>query len=293
MVPELKNIIKFSGGVTKKTVCSSMQFALFMSLLLVVHANVYAQSRLSESRFIISPGSFSQTCSIGGGSSVSDCMPDVNGVVHMQFDPTRAAINDNGTPGDTSDDRFEFVIQVRKSGETLPYSIGGLGIEYNMDALGENLNTPAFHNNGTGSATGLGQCTYTRGGNFTSGYGLVIVDTSPSLLSVFEIANDFVSQTATANSFATITDEWQDLISFSCQIINSEGNSGMNAEAGLAFSNRLWAENQVWIAGDGNVSTANRTVFGVADNDLRGFRLDGKNLGGGLCSPRRRHGCAP
>ena len=277
MVPELKNITKFSGGVTEKIVCLGMQFALCMSLLLVVHANVYAQFRLSESRFITSSGSFSQTCSIGGGSNVSDCMPDVNGVVHMRFDPTRAAINDNGTPGDTSDDRFEFVVQVRKTGEVLPYSIGGLGIEYNVDALGENLNTPAFHDNNTGNATGLGQCSYTRGGSFTNGnYGLVIRDTSPSLLSVFEIADDFVSQTATANSFATITDEWQDLISFSCQIINSDGNNSMNTEAGLAFSNRLWAENQVWIAGAGNASTANRTVFGVANNDLRGFRLDGR-----------------
>ena len=277
MVCELKNITKFSGGITEKIVCSGIQFALCMALLLVVHADVHAQFRLSESRFITSSGSFSQTCSIGGGSNVSDCMPDINGVVHMRFDATRAAINDNGTPGDTSDDRFEFVIQVRKTGEALPYSVGGLGIEYNTDALGENLNTPNFHDNNTGSATGLGQCTYTRGSSFTNGdYGLVMVDTSPSLLSVFEIADDFTSETATANSFATITDEWQDLISFSCQIINSDGNSGIDSEAGLALSNRLWAENQVWIAGSGNVSTANRTVFGVANNDLRGFRLDGK-----------------
>ncbi len=277
MVPELKNITKFSGGVIKKVACFGMQFALCMSLLLVVHADVYAQSRLSESRFMTGSGPFSQTCSIGGGSSVSDCMPNDNGVVHMRFDPTRAAINDNGTAGDTSDDRFEFVVQVRKTGEALPYSIGGLGIEYNTDALGENLNTPAFHDNNTDSATGLGQCTYTRGSNFSNGdYGLVMVDTSPSLLSIFEIADDFVSQTATANSFTTITDEWQDLISFSCQIVNSEGNSSMDSEAGLAFSERLWAENQVWIAGGGNASTANRTVFGVADNDMRGFRLDGR-----------------
>ncbi len=277
MVPELKNITKFSGGVIKKVACFGMQFALCMSLLLVVHADVYAQSRLSESRFMTGSGPFSQTCSIGGGSSVSDCMPNDNGVVHMRFDPTRAAINDNGTAGDTSDDRFEFVVQVRKTGESLPYSVGGLGIEYNTDALGENLNTPAFHDNNTDSATGLGQCTYTRGSNFSNGdYGLVMVDTSPSLLSIFEIADDFVSQTATANSFTTITDEWQDLISFSCQIVNSEGNSSMDSEAGLAFSERLWAENQVWIAGGGNASTANRTVFGVADNDMRGFRLDGR-----------------
>ncbi len=274
---ELKNITKFSGDVIKKVACFGMQFALCVSLLLVVHADVYAQSRITESRFMTGSGPFSQTCSIGGGSSASDCMPNDNGVVHMRFDPTRAAINDNNTPGDTSDDRFEFVVQVRKTGQALPYSIGGLGIEYNTNALGENLNTPAFHDNDTGSATGLGQCTYTRGSNFSNGdYGLVMVDTSPSLLSIFEIADDFTSQIATANSFTTITDEWQDLISFSCQIINSEGNSGMDAEAGLAFSNRLWAENQVWIAGDGNITTANRTVFGVANNDLRGFRLDGR-----------------
>ena len=273
----LKDITKFSGGVMKKVACLGMQFALSMSLLLVVHADVYAQYRIAESRFMTGSGPFSQTCSIGGGSNASDCMPDVNGVVYMRFDPMRVMLSDNGTPSDTSDDRFEFVVQVRKTGAALPYSVGGLGIEYNTAAFGENLNTPAFHDNDTNAATGLGQCTYTRGSSFTNGnYGLVMVDTSASLLSVFEIADDFISDTATANSFATINDEWQDLISFSCQIINSEGNSGIDAEAGLAFSNRLWGENQVWIAGNEDSSTRNRTVFGIADNDLRGFRLDGK-----------------
>ena len=252
------------------------RFFVCALLVLVVHADVYAQYRIAESRFMTGSGPFSQTCSIGGGSSVSDCMPDVNGVVHIRFDPMRVEVSDNGTPGDTSDDRFEFVVQVRKTGAALPYSVGGLGIEYNTAAFGENLNTPAFHDNGTRTATGLGQCTYTRGGSFTSGYGLVMVDTSASLLSVFEIADDFISETATANSFATINDEWQDLISFSCQIINADGDSGIDSEAGLAFSNRLWGENQVWIAGNEDSSTLNRTVFGIADNDLRGFRLDGK-----------------
>ena len=276
MVLELKDITKSSEGVINKVACLGMQFSLCMSLLLVVHADVYAQYRIAESRFMTGSGPFSQTCSIGGGGNASDCMPDVNGVVHMRFDPMRVEVSDNGTPGDASDDRFEFVVQVRKTGAALPYSVGGMGIEYNAVAFGENLNTPAFHDNGTRTATGVGQCTYTRGGSFTSGYGLVMVDTSASLLSVFEIADDFTSEIATANSFATINDEWQDLISFSCQIINADGNNGINSEAGLAFSNRLWGENQVWIAGGGNASTANRTVFGVADNDLRGFRLDGK-----------------
>ena len=261
----------------KKVAWLGIQFALSMSLLLVVHADVYAQYRIAESRFITGSGPFSQTCSIGGGSNASDCMPDVNGVVYMRFDPMRVMVRDNGTPGDTSDDRFEFVVQVRKTGAALPYSVGGLGIEYNTAAFGENLNTPAFHDNNTDAATGLGQCTYTRGSSFTNdNYGLVMVDTSVSLLSMFEIADDFTLDTATANSFATINDEWQDLVSFSCQIINADGDSGIDAEAGLAFSERLWAENQVWIAGNEDSSTRNRTVFGIADNDLRGFRLDGK-----------------
>ena len=252
------------------------RFFVCALLVLIVSNGAYAQYQIAQSRFITDTGPFSQTCSIGGGSSASDCMPDVNGVVYMRFDPMRVMVSDNGTPGDTSDDRFEFVVQVRKTGAALPYSVGGLGIEYNTAAFGENLNTPAFHDNNTGTTTGSGQCTYTRGSGLTSGYGLVIVDTSASLLSVFEIDDDFISDTATANSFATINDEWQDLISFSCQIINADGDSGIDAEAGLAFSNRLWGENQVWIAGNEDSSTRNRTVFGIADNDLRGFRLDGK-----------------
>ena len=255
-------------------------------LVLILNNGAHAQYQIAQSRFITEADPFSQTCSIGGGNNAGDCMPDVNGVVYMRFDIERLRIDDSGTPGDSSDDRLEFVVQVRKSGAALPYSVGGMAINYNTEAFGENLNAPAFYDNDTDTATNLGQCTYAKGDIFsdTQDYVLTFRDTSPSLLSLFAEATDFTSMEATSGSFSTITNEWQDFVEFSCQITYDADDNGtlganegsVDADAGLVFSGRLWAENQVWIASDGNASSANRTVFGIADNDLRGFRLDGK-----------------
>ncbi len=246
-----------------------LHFFVCTLLILIVNNYAHAQDQITQSRFITGADPFSQTCSIGGGNNIGDCMPNVNGVVYMRFDTERLRINDNN---------LEFVVQVRKTGAALPYSVGGMAIDYNAEAFGENLNDPAFYDNDTDTRTNLGQCNYTEGGifnNSTQNYVFTFRDTSSSLLSLFAEADDFTSSTATASSFATINNEWQDFIAFRCQIVYAnEGN--MNADAGLAFSSRLWAENQVWIADDGNASTANRIVFGIADNDLRGFRLDGK-----------------
>ncbi len=261
-------------------------FLVCALLVLILNNYAHAQYQIAQSRFITGADPFSQTCSIGGGNNIGDCMPNANGVVYMRFDTERLRIDDNGTPNDTRDDRLEFVVQVRKTGAALPYSVGGMAIDYNAEAFGENLNMPAFYDNDTDTATNLGQCTYTKGGIFTGSQDYVFTfrDTSPSLLSLFAEATDFTSTEATSGSFSTITNEWQDFVEFSCQIVYDADGSGtldanegnINSDAGLAFSGRLWAENQVWIAGGGDSSTANRVVFGIANNDLRGFRLDGK-----------------
>ncbi len=272
--------------LTDRIALSKIHFFVCTLLMLAVGSDTYAQYQITQSRFITGTEPFSQTCSIGGGNNAGDCMPNVNGVVYMRFDTERLRIDDNGTPGDTGDDRLEFVVQVRKTGVALPYSVGGVAIDYNVEAFGANLNTPAFYNNDTDTATNSGQCTYTKGGIFSDpqDYVFTFRDTSPSLLSLFAEATDFTSTEATSGSFSTINSEWQDFVEFSCQIVyDADGNGTLDAnegstgaDAGLAFSGRLWAENQVWIAGDGDASTLNRTVFGIADNDLRGFRLDGK-----------------
>ena len=263
-----------------------LHFLVCALLVLILNNYAHAQYQIAQSRFITGADPFSQTCSIGGGNNIGDCMPNANGVVYMRFDTDRLRIDDNGTPNDTGDDRLEFVVQVRKTGAALPYSVGGMAIDYNAEAFGENLNMPAFYDNDTNTATNLGQCTYTKGGIFTGSQDYVFTfrDTSPSLLSLFAEANDFTSTEATSGSFSTITNEWQDFVEFSCQIVYDADDNGtldtnegnINSDAGLAFSGRLWAENQVWIAGNGDSSTANRVVFGIANNDLRGFRLDGK-----------------
>ena len=283
---EPRNGKNFLGGVINRVGSSKMRFAISILLLLLIYSNGHAQYNIAQSRFITGPGPFSQTCSVGGGTSASDCMPDINGVVHMRFDPDSVQVDDNGTAGDTDDDRLIFTIQVRKTGLELPYSVGGVAIDYNSEAFGESLNIPAFHNNSGDTALNTGQCDYTRGHIFTGtqNYKLTFADTSSSLLSVFAEAADFTSPDAPSTTPSTITNEWQDFVELACRIrfdANSNGSiddseGTMDADAGLAFSGRLWAENQVWIAATGDATTLNRTVFGVADNDLRGFRLDGK-----------------
>ena len=283
---EPRNGKNFLGGVINRVGSSKMRFAISILLLLLIYSNGHAQYNIAQSRFITGPGPFSQTCSVGGGTSASDCMPDINGVVHMRFDPDSVRIDNNGTAGNTDDDRLIFTIQVRKTGLELPYSVGGVAIDYNSEAFGESLNIPAFHNNSGDTALNTGQCDYTRGDIFTGiqNYKLTFADTSSSLLSVFAEAADFTSPDAPSTTPSTITNEWQNFVELACRIrfdANSNGSiddseGTMDADAGLAFSGRLWAENQVWIAATGDATTLNRTVFGVADNDLRGFRLDGK-----------------
>ena len=265
----------FQGGV--EIAFATKYFVKYILLLLAFSGSVYAQYNSVQSRFITSPGPFSQTCSIA--DSDAGCMPNTDGVVHMRFDLDNVRVDDNRTPDNSDDDRLVFKIQVRKispqSGSALPYSVGGLGIDYNPALFGENLD---------GMSDVSEQCTYIRGDAFTgASYTLTVTDTSPGLLSLFEVADDFTDSNATANSFSEI-DDWQDFIEMSCLIrFDADGNGSidagegaLDAEAGIALSRRLWAENQVWIASDGESDALNRTVFGFADNDLRGFRVDGK-----------------
>ena len=127
-------------------------------LVLIINNNAYAQYQIAQSRFITGADLFSQTCSIGGGNNIGDCMPNADGVVHMRFDTKRLRIDNNTT--------LTLVVQVRKTGAALPYSVGGLGIDYNAEAFGENLNMPAFYDNDTDTRMNLGQCTYTIGDIF-------------------------------------------------------------------------------------------------------------------------------
>ena len=258
----------FRGGV--EIAFATKYFVKYILLFIAISGIVYAQYDSLQSRFITSPGPFSQKCSISG--SDAGCMPNTDGVVHMRFDSDNVRIDDNRTPDNSNDDRLVFKVQVRKSGSALPYSVGSLAIDYNPAVFGENLNDPPFISN-----DGSGQCTYTRGGIFTgtAPYTLTVTDTSPGLLSLFEVSDNFTDSNATANSFSKINnDDWQDFIEMSCLINFDAGEGGLSAEAGIALSRRLWAENQVWINGES--VALNRTVFGFADNDLRGFRVDGK-----------------
>ena len=266
----------FQGGV--EIAFAAKYFVKYILLFIAISGIVYAQYDSLQSRFITSPGPFSQKCSISG--SEAGCMPNTDGVVHMRFDSDNVRVDDNRTPDNSNDDRLVFKVQVRKSGSALPYSIGSLAIDYNPAVFGENLNDPPFISN-----DGSGQCTYTRGGIFTgtAPYTLTVKDTSPGLLSLFEVSDNFTDSNATANSFSEINnDDWQDFIEMSCLIrFDADGSGsvdagegGLSAEAGIALSRRLWAENQVWINGES--VALNRTVFGFADNDLRGFRVDGK-----------------
>ena len=269
----------FQGGV--EIAFATKYFVKYILLLLAFSGSVYAQYDFVQSRFITSPGSFSQKCSVA--DSDAGCMPNTDGAVRMRFDLDNVRIDDNRTPDNSDDDRVVFKIQVRKispqSGSALPYSVGGLGIDYNPALFGENLDDMSDVSE---------QCTYIRGDAFTgtASYTLTVEDTSPGLLSLFEVADDFTSGNATANSFSEINDDdWQDFIEMSCLIrFDADGSGsidagegGLSAEAGIALSRRLWSENQVWIAAVGEgVVAFNRTVFGYADNDLRGFRVDGK-----------------
>ena len=187
-----------------------------------------------------------------------NCNPNADGVVRMRFAPELVLLEDS----------IQFKVQFRRilgGDETERYiSSADFGLRYSTAAFGENLNTPALDP----YVMGTSQCAYERSAFFSDSnkYGISFSDTGVDELHIAEISID---GNADAEQLSALGMDWEDVLTMTCTIANSSN------EAGLAIAGsdlRQVGLRRYDSDGDAIPSPA----LLLADNDLRGLRLDGK-----------------
>ena len=227
-----------------------------------------AQTEFVQSRFLGEP--FSTVCAL--------CDP-ADGIVHVRFKPEATKLINS-----SSANHVEFTLQIRKAGGIdLAIVVAQFRLAFDTAVFGENLNTPPV---ATGNNVNpAGQCSFVRAETFTMGtrnYSIFFGDSRPNELFInersgFAFFNDV--RFVTPASFAFFAEEWQDMVTMRCMI-----PSGMeSSEAGFAvsgslpqgfFGGRFPQDANGQFLESGN--RVDRTMMLLVDNDLRGFRLDGK-----------------
>ena len=243
-------------------------FLIFIALLMQT-AVTQAQTSFIQSRYMGAP--VSATC--------SDCNPVVDGVAHIRFDPDSVRLSSD----DGGKDYVTFTVQIRRVGGTgtdVGYiSASGFRLKYDNSVFGDNLNTPAITEDGSADS----QCSYARSEFFTSvalspqslPYSLGFTNANSSELSVNE-AHVFEAVLLVAiapkTNFALLGSTWEDMITLTCEIpANQEEN-----EAGFGFAGSQPQGIFYRMFPKRGSSAISSTAFLLADNDMRGLRLDGK-----------------
>ena len=234
-----------------------------MAVFFLLQASVSeAQTTFVQSRYYKSPNSpYCETC-----------RPNQDGIVHVRFKPMATRVF-----SDAGENKFEFVVQFRKTGEAERYlNVGAFRITYNEEAFGDYLNAPiAITSNG-------GQCVVVRGDlitntryilNFrdftTDEFGFEARHRSATALFVEDVPKE---------RFSLLTPKWQDLLKLTCTI----PAGGTDADADVAISgtepiaSSIREFPPIEDPPDPAAEAANRPPVLLPDNDLRGFRLDGK-----------------
>ena len=242
---------------------------LILIALLMQTAVTQAQTSFIQSRYIDAPAS--ATC--------SDCNPVVDGVTHIRFDPDSVRLSSD----DEGKDYVTFTVQIRRVGGTgtdVGYiSASGFRLKYDNAVFGDNLDTPAITEDGSADS----QCSYARSDFFTSvalspqslPYSLAFRDTNASELNVNE-ANIFQAVllvvAGSKTNFALLGSTWEDMITLTCEIpANQEEN-----EAGIGFAGSQPRGIFYRRFPESGPNAVPSTAFLLADNDMRGLRLDGK-----------------
>jgi len=234
-----------------------------------------AQTSFIQSRYIGNPAS----------AICSDCDPVLDGVTHIRFDPESVTLSNDGG------DFITLKVQIRRIGGTGGNNVGyiseaGFRLKYDNTIFGDNLNDPAITEDGSAGS----QCSYQRSSFFantlqssffvnTPQYNLAFRDTNTSELNMnaanplrvqatFNIPRDFL-----VSNVSVAGEAWEDYLTLTCEIPSSQTDN----EAGVGFAGSQPRGIFYLRLPDGNIDRAiPSTAFLLADNDLRGFRLDGK-----------------
>ena len=178
-------------------------------------------------------------------------------------------------------DKITFTIQMRKTLSSDRYLLeNNMNMRYSVDAFGADLNTPALTADGSAGS----QCSYQRsrfildrttffeGTNVVDrGYNLTFAGGEPDELSINDLHTSNVNSRTPSSLFAQLTNtRWEDYITMTCDIIDTDQDAGIAIFAGIP---------QIPLAdfgANGQPPFDNRQAFTLVENDLRGFRLDGK-----------------
>ena len=258
------------------------QYSIFGLMLLAMFAgNVEARWEYAQTRYSGVPA-----------SRISpNALPATDGVLRYRINPNSVVL----TPASGSDAAtLAFALQFKVGATDTDKVISSIGlrITYNDTAFGPRLNDPVAlaTRRGTPSSDANVQCRVVQGAATaatTNAYELSFTDTDDRQLFIQNQAADFIQVQRPEAELAKATTEWQDFLSFTCDIVNTD------QEADLALSGTNIAATQVrrYLGGcDGDLACTGdgsnydpdsdfpvqRSIAFFPDNQYRGFRLDGK-----------------
>ena len=207
------------------------------------------------------------------------CDADFDGITHIRFDPASTALSSDDEGRNFITVKFQIRRQVFQTDTPIYISAAGFRLAYDTDVYGTSLADPVVPADDF-SGDPRPQCSFDRSTYFTDPqafgvqvYALRFLDSTPEQLNINEAhSQQAVAGVPPAAGFVALGEDWQDHITLTCEIPSGENNN----DAGFAISGAqprgIFFRNYPTGSPPAQVSTA---VL-LADNDLRGFRLDGK-----------------
>ena len=209
---------------------------IFALSLLALFSNLNAQTQGFVQSRYMGNPDSAITCPI------NECQVE-DGVLHFHL-AQEEPFTDNGI------DKIRLEVQTRASLKDLRYLSGEVYIAYSTDAFGENL---------------ASRCTITDEdkGIFADkdNFSLSVDDESQGLMKISTTA----AATTDTVDIRVDQQDYQSYATLECEIADK------SFDAGLALHWRTYDANTIV-----NSSSETKAVFALADNDLRGYRLDGK-----------------
>ena len=247
-----------------------MKKILFIIGLLAA-ANISAQ-QLIQSRFTEDRLSTLATC--------NDCVPNEDGIAQWRFDPDSVEVVTETINGNaTKRLRLTIEIKATRASESMPlsYISGLLRVDYSSTAFGADLNDPVLFNRGRVNPNG--KCGITRSALVTTdgsaAYTLRITGTDDDTITFSESSSALTLPQATADQVGFLTDEFKPFITLTCTIVDDSADAGFSFNGTNATGNQIrtnYPDPDDFDAPD----AINRPIIIMANNDIRGFRLDGK-----------------
>ncbi len=209
-------------------------------------------------------------------SGCNNCNLAQDGIVHLQFDPDTAEIVTENING-TSTERFKVTVRVKAASSSAPFAYvsGNARIRYNNSAFGALVRDRLCDFDRSSIFTAFSS-------DFSRRYSLGRTQNDPDRITLTETTalssagdpfDDSVLQSIDISNYAELTNDYQPLITMRCTINNEE------MDAGFVFDGQAAGEQNIrnFVAEASTTGLLPSTpMLALADNDFRGFRLDGK-----------------